>query len=201
MIEITWWFLGGILGVMALSGGGIWLGVRRRQAAALEQLAAEARREAEDAVARYRRQEEESEEERRAKEIWSKMPDGTKKVVVPLQSLRNEERKAKEYRELIESVQAERDGWRDQYFSQAAGHEAAQTMLMREVERLTLLYQQATGHSAPVTRSAAAVRSAFQEAHGQAVAEYRQDGGTARAAGTRQAEAAEVERIERRTAE
>lgn len=112
------------------------------------------------------------------------------------QSLATAERRADEYRQLIEVVQRERNKWQDLYFGMAAGNDTAQQMLMRELERVTLLFQQETGKPLPITPSAKAVRSAYLEAHGGAADEYRKDQGEARKAEKAEEEAREVKRIE-----
>lgn len=112
------------------------------------------------------------------------------------QSLATALRRADEYRRLIEVVQQERNKWQDLYFSQAAGHDTAQQMLMRELERVTLLYQQETKQALPITPSAKVVRQAYLDAHGGAIEEYRTDQGAARKAEKEEEEAREVKRIE-----
>lgn len=121
--------------------------------------------------------------------LWSKCTELEQQLSTAL-------RQRNEYRDVIVGVQGERDTWRDLYYSQAAGHDTAQALLMRNSERLAQAYFVATGKRPPEDLVALEARRLFVAAHGSAVAEYRDDRGAAKAAETAERETATIKAIE-----
>jgi hypothetical protein len=68
----------------------------------------------------------------------------------------------------IEGILKERDGWRELYNDQAAGHDNAQALMMNTISNLAKSYQAATGKTPKLDPLIEVVRTDFVGKHGPA---------------------------------